>query len=61
MSPATNENVDLGTDRVTALGGVGGDDLGNCGPPGGAGSVGRITIDGNTNSGTSHPLQYVLP
>lgn len=54
--------VDLGASRVTSAGGVGGDDPGNCGTPGGVGSVGRITIRGGSMvAGASAPAATIVP
>ncbi len=56
------ESANLGLGLVTTSGGVGGDDPGNCGTPGGNGSVGRITLRGSsTTSGTTTPAFTAVP
>ena len=55
-------SVNLGASLVTASGGVGGNDPGNCGTAGGDGSVGRITVRGSsTTSGTTAPAFTAVP
>jgi len=54
--------VALGASRVLSRGGGGGDDGGNCGTPGGAGSVGRVTLRGATTvTGASVPTHATAP
>ena len=45
----------LGSKRVTALAGAGGNNTGNCGAAGAAGAVGRIHLSGGI-SGTTNPV-----
>jgi hypothetical protein len=55
-------SANLGAGLVTASGGAGGNDPGNCGTPGGNGSVGRVTVRGSTTTtGTTAPAFTPVP
>ena len=54
-------DADLGAGLITALGGPGGDEGGNCGTRGGGASDGRITVDATGSlSGTTSPALVEL-
>ncbi len=55
------EAAALGSSLVAATGGAGGDTPGNCGTAGGAGSDGRITVQGSSTVGTTNPAFTAVP